>query len=103
MTTPTDAQMKLAEEDNTWLIAQLKAWPTRVHPERTTNVTFLMAEAAKAIQAAEARAQGLVEALTAVHDDLLMRAEIEGDEKIVAVGTGVWVKVCNALATWRRT
>ena len=102
-TTPTDAQMKLARECAATAV---------IEPSTRSKTDILkgycdnwhgVQSALLAIQATEARAQGLVEALTAVHDDLLMRAEIEGDEKIVAVGTGVWVKVCNALATWRRT
>ena len=104
-TNPTDAQMKLAREcaakayrdaDPTDALAGYVEAGEMEDDEAVQSALL-------AIQATEARAQGLVEALTAVHDDLLMRAEIEGDEKIVAVGTGVWVKVCNALATWRRT
>lgn len=49
-------------------------------------------------RAQSARMAALEDALREVHDDLIMRAEFEGDEKIVAVGTGVWVKVCNTLA-----
>lgn len=107
MTTPnpTDAQMKLAREcaakayrdaDPTDALAGYVEAGEMDDDEAVQSALL-------AIQATEARALGLVGALTAVHDDLLMRAEIEGDEKIVAVGTGVWVKVCNALATWRRT
>lgn len=111
-TNPTDAQMNLARECAEIVIitredrdatAEYLGYP-KEHFEPDGNMELDLIRAfAKHRQATEARAQGLVEALTAVHDDLLMRAEIEGDEKIVAVGTGVWVKVCNALATWRRT
>ncbi|SCW57197.1 hypothetical protein SAMN02927924_01448 [Sphingobium faniae] len=33
-----------------WLTLQLEAWPTRVDPKKTTNITFLMQEAAQAIR-----------------------------------------------------
>lgn len=33
-----------------WLVDQLERWPTRVHPERTINIEYLMKEAAKEIR-----------------------------------------------------
>jgi hypothetical protein len=38
-------------EVNDWLIRQLKAWPTRIDPDRTTNIEYLMKRAAAAIEA----------------------------------------------------
>jgi hypothetical protein len=38
--------------DAEWLCNQLEQWPTRVHPERTTNISYLMKSAAKVIRAA---------------------------------------------------
>ncbi|MBB4616927.1 hypothetical protein [Sphingomonas abaci] len=32
-----------------WLVEQLQAWPRRVHPDRTTNIQFLMTVAAGVI------------------------------------------------------
>ena len=39
-----------------------------------------------------------VEALTSMRDDLLMRAEIDDGEKVVACGAGVWFRLNKALA-----
>lgn len=36
--------------DREWLIAQLAAWPTRVDPDSTINIEFLMQSAAAALQ-----------------------------------------------------
>lgn len=45
-----------------------------------------------------AAAPELLEALKDVRDDLLMRAELDRGEKIVACGAGVWVRLNAALA-----
>jgi hypothetical protein len=37
------------KEDMDWLIAQLRQWPTRVHPDRTTSCSFIMQSAANAL------------------------------------------------------
>lgn len=37
-------------EVDDWLVRQLEAWPIRVDPERTTNIVFLMNEAAKRLR-----------------------------------------------------
>lgn len=34
-----------------WLVRQLEAWPARVDPEKTTNIEYLMKEAAKRLAA----------------------------------------------------
>lgn len=36
-----------------WLVRQLETWPTRIDPEKTTNVEYLMQEAAKLIRTVE--------------------------------------------------
>jgi len=37
------------DEPRAWLVAQLRAWPERVDPKRTTNITYLMGRAANEI------------------------------------------------------
>jgi len=44
------ARLARQTDARTWLIRQLEAWPTRVDPEQTTNVGYLMQEAAKALR-----------------------------------------------------
>lgn len=39
-------------DDLAWLIAQLACWPTRVHPDNTTNMSFLMLSASATLLAA---------------------------------------------------
>lgn len=48
----------MTEEDNwrpqtteelCWLVSQLRRWPARVHPDRTTNLSFIMGAAANVI------------------------------------------------------
>jgi hypothetical protein len=41
---------EVAEDD--WLVRQLEAWPTRVDPEKTTNIEYLMKAAAGRIRQA---------------------------------------------------
>lgn len=36
--------------DDGWLICQLEAWPTRIDPERTINIEYLMKAAAKRLR-----------------------------------------------------
>lgn len=46
-----------------WLIRQLEAWPARVDPEKTTNITFLMRTASREICLRRAVVAELVECL----------------------------------------
>lgn len=47
---------KLVERgEEAWLLAQLKAWPTRVDPTKTTNIEFLMQSSADLIEQLQAR------------------------------------------------
>lgn len=48
----TKTEPELTDED--WLVQQLEAWPTRVDPEKTTNIEFLMKEAAKRLRSTPA-------------------------------------------------
>ncbi|WP_030538381.1 hypothetical protein [Sphingobium sp. DC-2] len=41
------------EQDMAWLIAQLACWPTRVDPDCTTNIRFLMVSAAASLRASQ--------------------------------------------------
>lgn len=70
-----------------------------VQPHAASSISIAKVwEQWDALSAMSSREAGLREALQAVHDDLLMRAETEDDgTKVVAVGRGVWVKVCAAL------
>jgi selenocysteine lyase/cysteine desulfurase len=58
-----------------WLVEQLEQWPTRVHPERTTNIEYLMKEAAKRIRSmplpapTDQSATRLGELLSVIHRD----------------------------------
>ena len=56
LTAPDDAglveALKTVDGDWKWLCNQLERWPTRVHPDRTTNMTYLHESAAKIIRAA---------------------------------------------------
>ncbi len=46
------------EQDMAWLIAQLACWPTRVDPDCTTNIRFLMVSAAAALRARPRQREG---------------------------------------------
>ena len=56
-------------------------------------------EAADRIEALEAENERLRKAMTAMHKDLLLRAEIDirDGTKIVHASNGVWLKFCAAL------
>lgn len=45
----------------------------------------------------------LLRAAKAIRDDLLMRAEIDRGDKIVACGAGVWVRLNRAIEEAERT
>lgn len=47
-------EQTVGEDDREWLIEQLRQWPKRVHPERTTNIEYLMKRAADALSASQA-------------------------------------------------
>jgi hypothetical protein len=48
---PRASDEVLGEAGDDWLVRQLEAWPTRVDPEKTTNIEYLMKAAAKRLSA----------------------------------------------------
>ena len=44
-----------------------------------------------------AEARELLKAAKYIRDDLIVRAKIDGDEKIVACGCGAWIRLNNAI------
>jgi hypothetical protein len=65
MIEPDDALLPASEY--VWLREQLRAWPTRINPEYTTNVSFLMGQAALRIDQLEADLDALRKAATALY------------------------------------
>ena len=59
----------MVDPEINWLVHQLEAWPTRVDPERTTNIQYLMTAAAKLIRATPL-AQSGADAVSATPDAL---------------------------------
>jgi hypothetical protein len=44
-----------------WLVRQLEAWPNRIDPEKTTNIEYLMKEAAKRLRSSAPPVMGMEE------------------------------------------
>jgi hypothetical protein len=98
-TNPTEVQMKLARE------CQKKAYKMAVD-DVTTFRDYGVQSALLAIQATEARAQGLVDALEPFEKALGKRQLLCKDDESVtwsAITVGDLRKARQALATWRRT
>jgi len=53
-------------DDLEWLMRQLGQWPTRVHPDNTTNARFLMQSAALTLHAQARRVEECAGLLAAV-------------------------------------
>lgn len=77
----------MADAHVNWVVHQLEAWPTRVDPEKTTNIRYLMEQAARLIRrqplasptpdsAVSGSAEGLREALG--YDPIDFVAEARG-------------------------
>ena len=106
--TPTDAQMKLAREALAQAATELAPPSSSMRMNDFTDKAAQISARAivLAIQATEARAQGLVEALEPFEKALGKRQlRYKEDESVTwsAITVGDLRKARQALATWRRT
>lgn len=58
-----------------WLVEQLAAWPTRVDPEKTTNIEYLMKSAAAALRDERERNERLAAALEEIGNGKAFRLQ----------------------------
>lgn len=93
-----------------WLVHQLEAWPTRVHPELTTSITYLMQEAAKTIRAQylptpseglteryrEAASERIIDLLTKAVGDITAALIMAGKEDKLREWTAPYIEAINA-------
>ena len=107
-TNPTDAQMKLAREALAQAATELAPPSSSMRMNDFTDKAAQISARAivLAIQATEARAQGLVDALEPFEKALGKRQLLCKDDESVtwsAITVGDLRKARQALATWRRT